>query len=295
MRKPLLIACGDLHLCENAPVMRSAEPDWFEAQARQLRWLKELGRTYDCPIVIAGDVFDKAVGSSRLMNFAIDESPQAYAIAGNHDLPYHNRDKLSLSSYGNLMRAGTLINIDGVVKLVCGDKTVALHGFPFGAPFAPCTKQADIDIAVVHHLIWKGNSQYARIAPDSHISRIKGQLPGYDFYIFGDNHETILEGNLVNCGTFYRRARGQEAFSPVVALIDAIGIELMPVPVSEDRFAEKVAEYKSDGGYDFTEFFNSLRKAECLTCDVGQLLKEYFLEYPVEPDVYAAVVSITEP
>lgn len=295
MRKPILIACGDLHLCESAPALRSTEPDWFAAQARQLRWLKELGQSYGCPIVIAGDIFDKAVGTSRLVNFAIDESPKAYAISGNHDQPYHNLEKLSQSSYGNLTRAGILLDIGEVTTFSTDDhKTVALHGFPFGTDFKPCSKAADIDVAVVHHLIWKGESPYSRIAPEFHFSLVKDQLPGYDFYIFGDNHETILDGNLVNCGTFYRRARGQESFSPVVALLNESGFELRPVPVSEDLFSDRIIEHKSDGGYDFTEFFDSLRKAENLTCDVEQLLKEYFLSHQVEPDVYAAVVSITE-
>ena len=295
MAKPFLIACGDLHLCETAPIFRSAEPDWFAAQARSLRWLKAFGQTYACPIVIAGDLFDKAVGSSRLLNFAIDECPQAYAIAGNHDLPYHNREKLPLSAYGNLMRAGTIRDLDDVAIFSYGaERTVALYGFPYGKPFAPCAKQADIDVAVVHSLIWAGESQYSRIAPDAHFSRVKDRLPGYDFYIFGDNHETILHDNLVNCGTFYRRARGQETFSPVVALLSDTGIELQKIPVSQDRFAENVAPSKNVGIHDFTELFDSLRKAEYLTCDAGQMLKEYFLSHQVEPDVYAAIISITE-
>ena len=295
MDKPLLIATADLHLSEAPPAFRSAEPDWYAAQARQLRWLSALSKQYVCPIVIAGDVFDKAIGTTRLSNFAADECPFAYAIAGNHDLPYHRLDKISISLYGSLLRAKKLIDIDGVLRLRSDGVSIALHGFPYGLPLRDCRKQADIDIAVVHRFVWNGRSKIVNILAESHLNVVKQQLRGYDFYIFGDNHGGFVEGNVINCGAFYRRMKGGETWFPTVGLIYRDRIETMAVPVGEDVMSATQLTSKSSGSsYDFSTFFDSLRQAEALSCDVEQLLKDYLLANRVEPDVHHAIMSITE-
>ncbi len=292
--EPLLIACADIHLSENPPAFRSAEPDWFLAQARQLRWLRSFAKELHCPVVIAGDLFDRAIGTTRLANFAADECPFAYAVAGNHDLPYHSLERISSSSYGSLIRAKRIIDINGVIRVSSHGVSIALHGFPFGAPLFPCKKQADLDIAVVHKFVWSGRSPLAGILSDSHIDVVKAQFPGYDFYIFGDNHGYFLDGNVVNCGGFYRRATGEENVQPVVAVIYQDHIEAVAVPVEEDVLTPTGKIKKNETHYDFSGFFESLRQAESLTCDVEQLLHDYLVSHQVEPDVHTAIVHITE-
>ena len=253
MRQALLVATADVHLCENAPSFRSSEPDWFEAQRRQLRWLDSLSKKLGCPIVVAGDLFDKAVGTTRLVNFAADEFPICYAVAGNHDLPYHDFQKMRQSSYGNLVRTGKINDIDGVLKYDCHGVSVALHGFPFGAQFRPCKKYADFDIAVVHEFVWTGlnNSALTRILASSHVSVRKRELPGYDFYIFGDNHQPFIEDNVINCGAFYRRMKFDVDYVPsVVVIYDDGSVDRIDVPIERDIISlssNKVKVIKSDG------------------------------------------------
>jgi len=46
----LVIFCSDIHLTETAPLARSAEPDWMDAQNRMLEQLHALVDKYECPI-----------------------------------------------------------------------------------------------------------------------------------------------------------------------------------------------------------------------------------------------------
>lgn len=293
--KPLLLAIADVHLSENAPSFRSSEPSWFAAMARQLRWLKQLVKDCGCPLVVAGDIFDRSTGSTRLINFAIDEFPFAYSVAGNHDLPYQNINKLDISSYGSLMRAKKLFHIDNVLRLRIDDIVVALHGFSCNTPPRPCVKQGDIDIAVIHEFVWTGTSPIAKFILNSHVSNRLKQYPGYDYYIFGDNHGPFIDGNVINCGAFYRRVKGAETYQPTVVALYRDHIDRIPVPVDEDKFVIRVSEKtKREAGYDFTEFFESLRKAETLTCDVRKLLQDYLNTHEVSEDVKTAIISITE-
>lgn len=303
--KPLFIALSDLHLSDQAPIIRSAEPDWYAAMRRQLDWLKNLAHELECPIVIAGDIFDRSIGTSRLINFAFESMPMGYSIAGNHDLPYHSLDKIAVSSYGALIRANRVNHIDGVA-VFCGgddyDKMIALHGFSFGVPFKPCKKAGDINVAVVHQFVWSTGTQPIGIGNGCHIDEILAKLPGYDYYIFGDNHTPFLystpgkQDNVINCGAYYRRKKGNETYQPYVYAIYVDHVDKIPVPVSEDRFIERAEDKRKNvsGTYDFTEFFESLKQAESLTCDTRELLQAYLRSHKVQEDVLRAIDSITE-
>jgi DNA repair exonuclease SbcCD nuclease subunit len=269
------------------------EPDWWAAQARPLRWLKQLAKQYGCPLVLAGDIFDRAVVDSRLINFASEELPYAYTVAGNHDLPYHNIQNLPESAYGTLIRTKRIVDIGDVVKLNVQGVSLALHGFYFGRPHEPCAKQADLDIAVVHHFIWTGKYGYTGVSDKYRLDCVLGGLKGYDYYIFGDNHIPFCTANLVNCGSFYRRAKGHEDFQPIVALVYKDRIDTIPIPVKDDIITFKESTKKEESNYDFTQFFQSLRDSEALVCDAEELLKMYMISREVRQDVKEAITVIT--
>jgi len=243
--------------------------------------------------VIAGDIFDKAVVDSRLINFASEEVPYAYAVAGNHDLPYHNIQNMPESAYGSLIRMKRIVNISDTIRLNVGGVSVALHGFYFGRPFVPCVKQADIDVAVVHHYIWAARFGYKGVQTQYHLDKILEQLHGYDWIVAGDNHIPFQSRNLVNCGSFYRRAKGHEEFQPVVALIFKDDIEFVSVPIQEDIITVREKKKKEEISCDFAEFFQSLRDSESLVCDVDDLLKSYLVSRKVTKEVSDVIAKIT--
>ena len=293
MSGPLLIACSDLHLTETPPAFRSEEPDWFAAQARQLRWLSELKKELGCPVVIAGDIFDRAQGSSRLVNFVADNLPQSFACPGNHDLPYHSMERLDLSSYGSLIRMGIVDGVRGCRWFKHDDLDIALHLFPYGAALTDCVSQGDINIAVVHHYVWDKDSPLAKFKPECEISLVLDQLKGYDFYIFGDNHKPFQFDNVVNCGSFFRREKGDENYRPSVALIYRDRIELKPIPVESDIVTTIEEKEKKASAYDFSEFFSSLKEAEKMVCDVDRLLEIELERRSICGDLRQAIDRIT--
>ena len=294
MTEPLLIAVSDLHLSSVAPTFRSAEPDWWIAQARSLRWLKQLQKQYGCPIVIAGDVFDKAMGDSRLVNFAADNLPFSYAIAGNHDLPYHSIDKVQHAAYGNLIRTKSIVNIEDTIRLTVKGVSIVLHGFWYGRPFLPLqSRSADLHIAVVHAFVWTGEADDCYVPLETHAATVKTQLTGYDYLIFGDNHIPFIDGNLVNCGSFYRRTKGHDDFQPMAAVIYRDKIEFEPVPTSHDIGGSISKIKKQAESYDFSGFFQSLHQSESLICDVSQLLQDYMVSRSFTEDIRNAMLEIT--
>jgi len=289
---PLLIACSDLHLSMQPPAFRSAEPDWLAAQARPLRWLKKLAKQYGCPVVIAGDIFDRAVSDSRLLNFADRVLPCAYAVAGNHDLPYHNVKNISESAYGMLMRTKRIVDIDGVVILNVNGVSVALHGFYFDKELASCEKRADVDILVAHRFVWAHGSCYGGASNEYHLDRIADLLTGYDFCVFGDNHIPFLQGNVVNCGSFYRREKGHVTFQPVVVFVFKDRLEFVPVPVADDIISVRGDTKAEKDSPDFTRFFQSLSYSESLVCDVDELLRAFLVSRDISSEVRDAITTI---
>lgn len=294
MDKPLFLACADVHICENAPSFRSEEPDWFAAQARQLEWLGQMMEKYEVPLVIAGDIFDRAQGSTRLVNFIADHFPKAIACPGNHDLPYHSLDRLDLSSYGSLLRMGKIDGVGGIKRIRVHGHEVAFHLFPYGEPLHPCESAGDINVAVIHHFVWVGDSPLSKFMPDCELGMLLEQMPGYDYYVFGDNHEPFHVDNVINCGSFFRRKKGDEDYQPTVPLVYANHVQFLPVPVHEDIVTTaETKEQKADSKYDFEQFFQSLKEAEKLSCDISSLLQEELLKQEIKPEVRQAIIAIT--
>ena len=99
----IAIFAADLHLSLKAPIWRSTEQDWFEAMLRPLVELRTLATLHNCPIVYAGDIFDKWNSPPELINFAIEHLPKGHAIPGQHDLPLHNYEDIRKSAYWTLV------------------------------------------------------------------------------------------------------------------------------------------------------------------------------------------------
>lgn len=293
MSKPLFLACADIHLSENAPSFRSEEPDWFAAQARQLDWLKKTAEHYDVPLVIAGDIFDKAQGSTRLVNFVADHLPHAFACPGNHDLPYHSLDRIDISSYGSLLRMGVIDGVQGYKWYNNGEVEIAFHLFPFGSELKPCISQADVNVAVIHHFVWTRESAMSKIMPDCGLDDLLAQMPGYDYYIFGDNHEPFYVDKAINCGSFYRRKKGEEAYQPTVPLVFADHVQFLPVPVHEDIVTTAETKEQKAETHNFDRFFQSLKEAESLTCDISSLLQDEIKKQNLKQEVKDAIIHIT--
>ena len=262
MRKDVqLILVSDLHLSDKPPRARSGEPNWFSAMKRQLDELRMLFTKCECPVVIAGDIFDKPDPSPELINFAINHLPQyVYAVAGQHDLPFHSRKDISKSGYWTLKLADVIQHF-GDVELYFDrhDPIATLSGFSFEDKFLPPTPNLDnrklFQIACIHKYVWstKQNS-YPNAPANAKTAALVKECPGYDIIHSGDNHKGFItkvgETIICNCGTFYRRTTDEIDYKPFVGLVTLSNNKLQVSPyymdISKDIILQTEKEEISD-------------------------------------------------
>lgn len=245
MGRPIAVLCSDIHLSHRAPVFRSTEPDWYDAMARSLGQLSDIAGSYDVPIVCAGDVFDRWNPPPELINFAIDNLPEMYAIPGQHDLPNHSNEFIHRSAYWTLVKSGRLIHIGHDVKKV-PNSDLALFGFPWNTSLYHPGEWADTSrflLAVIHAYVWKKGYEYVGAEESFGVSRFVKQLSGYHAAVFGDNHKGFFHNSgglsIMNCGGFMIRKSDEIGYRPRVGvLFDDKTIKPVYLDTSEDRYLE---------------------------------------------------------
>lgn len=290
----LAILLADIHLSLKAPIWRSAEDDWFEVQARTLRQVQLLQERCQCPVICAGDIFDRNKKISdgwdappELINFALDELPDGmYAIPGQHDLPNHQYADKDRSAYWTLVKAGKIKNI----STICGTNIglcLRLYAFPPGFTVVACVDFATVDpgrmnIAVAHQYRCLPGKDYTGAPDGAYICRRENNLCGYDVIVYGDNHKGFtadvnLDATVFNCGTLMRRKSDEIDYEPQVGLLLETGkVVAHKLDVSQDKYIDTIkAESQNVHGLDMEDFFEELEKLG----DSAINFKESMLEF----------------
>lgn len=234
------ICCSDIHLSHVPPKLRRTEPNWYAAMARPLGQIRELAGFHQCPIIVAGDVFDDGWRTHKcppeLINFAIKHLPPCYAIPGQHDLPNHRYEDMERSGYWTLVQAGVIKDLHPGVPVAVGP--LVLHGFPWGFPVRKRDVTGDLalHVAVVHSYIWDCDEHaHPGAALDNHLS--VAEFEGYDTVIVGDNHKGFVNGRVMNCGTSMIRKADEVGYRPAVGLLHSDGsVSPHYLDMSQDRY-----------------------------------------------------------
>lgn len=246
----LAILCSDIHLSHKPPVGRSAEPNWYQAMDRQLSQLRKLQKRYKCPVICAGDVFDRWNSPAELINFAIDSLPQRfYSVSGQHDQPNHRYDDIHKSAYYTLESAGVMEDISSGSFCM---KEVKFHGFGYGVGGSTVDALIEqpggsMNVAVVHAYCWRNKATAYPGAPrGGNLKSWKKKLEGYDAVVFGDNHIGFYDkdSNIFNCGTFMRRKVDDSLDTYVGALLDTGEIYPLKLDNSEDKWIHQEDEVR---------------------------------------------------
>lgn len=241
------ILASDIHLQARAPVARGGEEDWFAAMARPLAELAALKSRYGCPVVYAGDIFDKWNAPPEVINFAIANLPHGYAVPGQHDLPNHNYGEIERSAYWTLVQAGVLTNLEPGKRTLVGN--VDVTGFPWGFPPVPAVTVRGLPVgtprlAVVHAFIYNTTANaYVGAPPTARASVARAALHGYDAAAYGDNHKGFIDHGkgltICNCGGFMRRKVDERDMRPGVGLLLGDGtVRRHYLDTSADAFNE---------------------------------------------------------
>lgn len=296
MTKPITIFASDLHFSHTVPVARSAEPDWYDAQARPLLEMLELQELHDVPIILAGDIFDRWNSVPELINFLINTIPpgrEIYAVPGQHELPNHNYQEIHRSAYWTLVQAGVLKDLyPGRTEITSNN--LRLHGFPWGFPPEPpeAVYKDEINIAVIHAYVWNSpENSYPGAPPEKVVSKYRSVLEAYSAAVFGDNHKGFIFGNsrCINCGTFMRRKQDEREYKPMLGILhDDLKIRPHYLDTSEDKWVEP-DEKTIDEAFDPTKFIEELKSMGSDSLDFREALRQYLDRENATSEVRALV------
>lgn len=302
----IAIACADIHLSMMPPPARAEEPDWFAAMARPLSEIKGLAEQHQCPVLCAGDIFDRWNSPPELINFAMKHLPYMYAIPGQHDLPNHNLKDIQRSAYWTLVAAERIHNIEegelmgiGTTNTQTGRRkdVFAIKGFPWGVPVTPCEspkyETPHLYIALVHSYTWIRGSGYTGAPEQAKATHNSGKYKGWDIAITGDNHtpfDAVLQKCwLYNCGSLMKR-KADEKHSPRVGLICSDGTVVTHLlDCSKDVFNPAYAtDTIADQNLD--DYLAKLRDMQTATLDYAEELRRRMDQLGVPPAVRRLLV-----
>lgn len=277
------ILCSDIHLSSRAPIARSVEECWFAAMERQLKQLRDLQRKYQCPVVCAGDIFDRWYSTPELINFALESLPDdLYAVPGQHDLPDHSMDEIHRGAYWTLVKAGKVTHLSGRTDL----DNLILYGYGWQQKLKPPSKDAIRDkrlkLAVVHRYCWNSKRTCYPGAPEEgRADNIIKAVKGVEAIVTGDNHKgfclNVNSPVLINPGTFFRRKIDEKDHEPNVGLLHPDGtITTHFLDCKDDKFidVDKGLELL-EKGLDLTELVDDLKSLGNGTLDFVEALFQY--------------------
>lgn len=268
----IALLVSDLHLSHQKPSIR-AEPDWYSVQKAYLKQLEDLRPAWDVPIICGGDVFDKAVANSELINFCIDNMPEMYAVPGQHDLKYHSWEEWEKTAFCTMAKVGKLkmLSEHHPTQLAWQNfpnpMQLMVYGYGWGKevhPPIPCLAAhprddgfPTINLAVCHRYVWIPGKSYPDAPKQGRLGKVQKEFKGYDAVLFGDNHCGWIQGGsasgecgdgstFFNPGSFMRRKSDEIYHKPCVGFLKADGsIERRFLDCSGDRFVDRPEEAES--------------------------------------------------
>lgn len=285
----IAVVCSDIHLCHKPPLFRSTEKNWLNTQAGYLKQIKKITKNLknynNVPLIISGDIFDKWNVPPELISLAIRELPDnTYAVAGNHDTPYHKLEELHKSAYETLIAAKKIIDVKANETVtIDGPFPIRLHGFPYGTEIKPLENPHTLflEIAVIHSYIWAEGKGHKNAPENKRLRVYREMLKGYDIALFGDNHIPLQwnlnkdkEGPVIfNSGGFMIRRSDEENHQPSVGIIYSDGtIEREYLDISKDSYFKEINENKKSK-LKTNSFIKSISEMEDFSLSYDEIIK----------------------
>ena len=205
-KKVSAIFCADMHLRESTPICRT--DDFWKAQWAKVDEIKQMQRSFNCPVIHSGDLFDNWKASPYLLSETIKHLPeQFWTIYGNHDLPQHNLELANKSGIYTLLAAGKLNLLPGChwLETPCKEDTFTIDGRKI--------------------LVWHIMAYQGKVFPgctDKPARSLIRKYTDFDVILTGHNHksfvETFEDRILVNPGSLTRQKADQIEHRPKVYL-----------------------------------------------------------------------------
>jgi len=292
------ILCADLHIRATAPRCRT--DNYVDTQYNKLRFIVELARKHNCPVLVAGDLGENAQWPNWLIEWFMRTiyGTTFMVIPGQHDLPNHKFELYRKSAIGVLSTSNS-INLlrNGVNRW----HNLFIHAFPYGRLITGSQvskPKGKFFVAVAHQMVIKRKPLWpGQVAPKAHA--LLHKYPEYDLILTGDNHNPFtykMDGRwLVNPGSMTRHKADQIKHKPRVYLWYAKSrhIERIYLPIENnviDRTHIDVIKIKKERMQDFTDkLSNEVDYTNSFKLNVKKQLRESKVRPLTKKKIKAAV------
>ena len=212
-----LIIAGDLHADLQTPECRC--DNYLDALCAKVKWIADLQKKHKCTVVFPGDLVNRWLVTSELLNPLIEVWPRAapvLAVPGQHDLPQHSTNEQHRCGYETLARMKLIVDLSKGDCFV--HKGLAIYGLAWGQePFEP---QHTNSVLIWHKTTWMNPIKPGDKKNDA--ERLLKATKGFDLIVTGDNHQTfnvrLNNRQLINPGSVMRKRSDQIDFKPCVYL-----------------------------------------------------------------------------
>ena len=283
VKQPSLILTGDWHLREDTPVCFTG--DFQKEQWDCVRFIKNLQKKYQIPIVHAGDLFHHWKPSPWLLSTTIENLPAMfYSCVGQHDIPQHNLE---------------LIHKSGIYTLEISGHLTILNGTHFGQePIEIAHSTLPTDILVWHHLTYLTEPYPG--ATGGNAYDILHKYSQFRLVVTGDNHCSFtIEKNkrrLVNTGNLTRQAADQIDFKPCVWLWYSSdnSVQQVFLPIEEGVVSRVHLEKKEERDGRIDAFISKLNDKYETTLSFEQNLDAFFNANNTEKEIKQIIYKSIE-
>ena len=290
------ILCSDLHLREDTPKCRT--DDYKAAQLKKIEWLNHLAATHCCPILCAGDIFDKWNISAEMSAWAIENVPQMYAIPGQHDLPDHNLELIKKSGFNVLKVANIIDPYNNSFHTLYKDIPINFIMFPFGEALEGYKLPIGFgwrSIALIHTLVLGPKDAKMK---GSTVQEIFDKMPKFDLIICGDNHKSFVVRNnnyadgclFVSPGSMMRMTADQIDYKPRVYLwyADTNTVEPAYYPIESGVVTREHIDKKQEKEMILEAFVQSTQGGE-VTASFEKNMEKYLQQNKVSANVESKI------
>jgi DNA repair exonuclease SbcCD nuclease subunit len=279
-KKVTAILTADLHIDFNAPKCRDEE-EFFESMFYKLELIFGLGKHYKAPILVAGDLGNKAKWPNVLLADIIElhnrYKPKIIVTPGQHDLPEHRIGRWREGALGVLYEAGVIEVYTDPTKVIDDEwnqDPVSFTASPYGTD--PCELRVGktrkyLTVLIAHRMVRESKKKDFKDQWGNTAAQMMKEYDTYDLILTGDNHIPFYINHksrlLVNPGSMMRRNVKQIKHRPRVYLWHGKRREITEeyLPIKKDVISEQHLTEKEDREMrmvDYTVNLKETRAAE---------------------------------
>ena len=294
MMKADAILTADWHIRDSQPKCRT--DNYYEAQWKKIAFIQALSKQNDnCPILIAGDVFDISKPSPMVLADTLKHiaGMQVICIPGQHDLPGHSID--------NLYQSGLKVLIEGASGK---DGIVVLSPRTTSSVFLPSSKQLvqglswgskvtklECDVLLLHTLLQEPKNSNSNIVYQDTCETILKKFPYSRLIICGDNHSSFIYKKgfqtIVNPGSLMRMDADQIDHKPSVYLWYARDnkVERVYLPIVEGVISREHIEKKQEEDSRIKAFKEKLKAKVKIKMSFEKNMNNYLLANNIKKSI----------